>query len=89
MPSGCRGKPIVGETKGVLPLGRRALVHAPIEEGRQEAQPQIRATVGSGNAEQFPIQVDLSFPKIFTILTVQCLLRIHLSILFLIIESLF
>ena len=49
----CRGEPIVGGSKGVCPLGRRARVHAPPEKGRQRA----KRTLEGGS--QFPLQVDL------------------------------
>jgi len=62
-PAACRGEQIVGGSKGVCPLGRRARVHAPPEKGRQGVRTkfgpdEVRATVGRGNAKQFPLQVD-------------------------------
>jgi len=45
-PAACRGEPIVGGSKGVCPLGRRAWVDAPPEKGRQQAE----ARVGRGKS---------------------------------------
>lgn len=51
-PTAYRGEPIVGESKQVCPLGRRAWAHAESEKGRQ----QTKGTLEEGS--QFLLQVD-------------------------------
>jgi len=53
-PAACRGEPILGGSKGVCPLGRRARVHAPPEKGRQGARTKFGRPLEGGTRSGSP-----------------------------------
>jgi len=53
-PAACRGEQIVGGSKGVCPLGRRARVHAPPEKGRQGVRTKFGRPLEGGTRSSSP-----------------------------------